>query len=194
MSSAVAELENYLQSMLALKPPGVSGSKINSINTLCTANVQVCSTSDYHEGLHEETNNPPQNESVLIQKIYTHFKKAPGTHKLGVLYVVDSVTRQWVEAARKAGQPPGSAATDGTFAAGVNRVTELLPVLMTDIINNAPQDQKVRIYAEHPMQRDTRDLQVGTLGATCDGCANPNPGLWRCIFTPLAVTVASLFW
>jgi hypothetical protein len=34
----------------------------------------------------------------------THFKKAPGTHKLGVLYVVDSVTRQWVEAARKAGQ------------------------------------------------------------------------------------------
>jgi len=41
MSSAVAELENYLQSMLALKPPGVSGSKIHSITTLCTANVQV---------------------------------------------------------------------------------------------------------------------------------------------------------
>jgi hypothetical protein len=81
---------------------------------------------------------------VLIQKIYTHFKKTPGTHKLGVLYVVDSVTRQWVEAARKAGQPSGSEAPDGTFAAGVNRVTELLPVLMTDIINNAPNDQKVR--------------------------------------------------
>lgn len=85
-----------------------------------------------------------QSESVLIQKIYTHFKRAPGTHKLGVLYVVDSITRQWVEAARKAGQPSGSDAPDGTFAAGVNRVTELLPVLMTDIINNAPEDQKVR--------------------------------------------------
>ncbi|KAL3459860.1 hypothetical protein BJX64DRAFT_264252 [Aspergillus heterothallicus] len=125
MSSAVAELDNYLQSMLALKAPGVSGSKINSITSLCTANVQ--------------------NESVLIQKIYTHFKKAPGTHKLGVLYVVDSVTRQWVDAARKAGQPSGSPAPDGTFAAGVNRVTELLPVLMTDIINNAPDDQKEKI-------------------------------------------------
>lgn len=125
MSSAVAELDNYLQSMLALKAPGVSGSKINSITSLCTANVQ--------------------NESVLIQKIYTHFKKAPGTHKLGVLYVVDSVTRQWVDAARKAGQPSGNAAPDGTFAAGVNRVTELLPVLMTDIINNAPEDQKEKI-------------------------------------------------
>ncbi|WEW56350.1 hypothetical protein PRK78_001793 [Emydomyces testavorans] len=125
MSSAVAELDGYLQSMLALKPPGVSGSKISSITSLCTANVQ--------------------SESVLIQKIYTHFKRAPGTHKLGVLYVVDSVTRQWVESARKAGQPAGSSAPDGTFAAGVNRVTELLPVLMTDIINSAPEDQKDKI-------------------------------------------------
>jgi hypothetical protein len=61
-----------------------------------------------------------------------------------VLYVVDSVTRQWVDQARKAGQTPGSGAPDGTFAAGVNRVTELLPVLLTDIINTAPDDQKVR--------------------------------------------------
>jgi protein NRD1 len=44
MSSAVAELDGYLQSMLALKPPGVSGSKITSITSLCTANVQVSQT------------------------------------------------------------------------------------------------------------------------------------------------------
>jgi protein NRD1 len=147
MSSAVAELDNYLQSMLALKTPGVSGSKINSITSLCTANVQVLAPENRIYGYENGNTNcflSLQNESVLIQKIYTHFKKAPGTHKLGVLYVVDSVTRQWVDAARKAGQPSGSAAPDGTFAAGVNRVTELLPVLMTDIINNAPDDQKVR--------------------------------------------------
>lgn len=64
---------------------------------------------------------------------------------MGVLYVVDSVTRQWVDQARKAGQSPGSGAPDGTFAAGVNRVTELLPVLLTDIMNTAPDDQKVRL-------------------------------------------------
>ena len=81
----------------------------------------------------------------MIQKVYTHFKKAPGTHKLGVLYVVDSVTRQWVDQARKAGQLTGSTAADGTFAAGVNHVTELLPSFMTDIINNAPEEQKVRL-------------------------------------------------
>jgi len=124
MSSAVAELEAGLQAMLALKPPGVSGSRITSITTLCTANVQ--------------------SESVLIQKLYTHFKKAPGTHKLGVLYVVDSVTRKWTEQAKAAGQTINSAAADGTYAAGVHRVTELLPVLMNDIIQSAPDDQKVR--------------------------------------------------
>ena len=85
-----------------------------------------------------------QSETVLIQKVYTHFKKAPPTHKLGVLYVVDSVTRGWLDQARKSGQPIGPAAADGTFAAGVNHVTELLPSLMTDIINTAPEAQKVR--------------------------------------------------
>ncbi|KAL8791383.1 MAG: hypothetical protein Q9195_005921 [Heterodermia aff. obscurata] len=125
MSSCVAELDANLQSMLTLKAPGVTGSKIASITSLCVANIQ--------------------SESVLIQKVYTHFKKAPGTHKLGVLYVVDSVTRQWLEHARKAGQTPGPTATDGTFAAGVNHVTELLPSIMTDIINNAPEAQKDKI-------------------------------------------------
>lgn len=81
---------------------------------------------------------------MLIQKIYTHFKKAPGTHKLGVLYVVDSVTRKWMDQAKAQGQPINGTAQDGTFAAGVHRVTELLPVLMNDIIATAPEDQKVR--------------------------------------------------
>ncbi|KAI0518418.1 hypothetical protein F5B22DRAFT_644724 [Xylaria bambusicola] len=125
MSSAVAELEAGLNAMQNLKPPGVSGSRINALTALCVNNVQ--------------------SESVLIQKIYTHFKKAPATHKLGVLYVVDSVTRKWVDQAKQQGQPINSSAQDGTYAAGVHRVTELLPVLMNDIIQNAPGEQKEKI-------------------------------------------------
>ncbi|KAL8741597.1 MAG: hypothetical protein Q9190_005819 [Brigantiaea leucoxantha] len=125
MSSCVAELDGILQSMLSMKPPGVSASKIQSITQLCNANIQF--------------------ESVLIQKVYTHFKKAPGTHKLGVLYVVDSVTRSWLDKARNAGLQPGPGAADGSYAAGVYRVTELLPILMNDIINSAPEDQKDKI-------------------------------------------------
>ncbi|KAI1127320.1 hypothetical protein F5Y10DRAFT_195888 [Nemania abortiva] len=125
MSSAVAELEAGLNAMQNLKPPGVSGSRITALTALCVNNVQ--------------------SESVLIQKIYTHFKKAPATHKLGVLYVVDSVTRKWVDQAKQQGQPINSSAQDGTYAAGVHRVTELLPVLMNDIIQNAPGEQKEKI-------------------------------------------------
>ncbi|KAL8693089.1 MAG: hypothetical protein Q9218_002013 [Villophora microphyllina] len=134
MSSCVAELDAILQSMLVMKAPGVSASKIGSITQLCNANIQASDTSVKSFAAR-----------VLIQKIYTHFKKAPGTHKLGVLYVVDSVTRSWVEQARKAGQQPVASAPYGTYGAGVYRVTELLPMLMTDIINSAPEDQKARI-------------------------------------------------
>ncbi|KAL2117042.1 hypothetical protein VTJ04DRAFT_9210 [Mycothermus thermophilus] len=124
-SSVVAELEAGLQAMAALKPPGVSGSRITNITALCVANVQY--------------------ESVIIQKLFTHFKKTPGTHKLGVLYVVDSVTRKWLDQAKAQGQTPSLAAPDGTFAAGVHRVTELIPILMNDIIATAPEDQKEKI-------------------------------------------------
>jgi hypothetical protein len=41
MSSPVAELEAGLQAMLGLKPPGVSGSRITGITTLCVNNIQV---------------------------------------------------------------------------------------------------------------------------------------------------------
>ncbi|KAH7040535.1 uncharacterized protein B0I36DRAFT_12036 [Microdochium trichocladiopsis] len=125
MASPVADLEAGLSYMQSLKPPGVSGTRIASLTALCVDNVQ--------------------SESVLIQKIYTHFKKAPGTHKLGVLYVVDSVTRRWIEQAKQSGQQINSSAPDGTYAAGVHRVTELIPVLMNDIVQTAPSEQKEKI-------------------------------------------------
>ena len=75
-----------------------------------------------------------------------------------MLYVVDSVTRQWVDQARKAGQQLGSGAPDGTFAAGVTRVTELLPVLMNDIITSAPEDQKVCFYIHTVVLSRHRDF------------------------------------
>ncbi|KAF4969386.1 hypothetical protein FSARC_3368 [Fusarium sarcochroum] len=110
MASAVADLEAGLQAMLNLKPPGVSGSRITSLTSLCVSNIQ-----------------------------------APGTHKLGVLYVVDSVTRKWLEQAKTQAQAINSSAPDGTYAAGVNRVTELMPVLMNDILQTAPEEQKEKI-------------------------------------------------
>lgn len=148
-SPPVAELEAGLQAMLSLKPPGVSGSRITNITALCVANVQVSSRvlgsrRTPMRAVVVLTVSPWQYESVLIQKLFTHFKKTPGTHKLGVLYVVDSVTRKWLDQAKAQGQTPSLSAPDGTFPAGVHRVTELIPILMNDIIATAPEDQKVR--------------------------------------------------
>lgn len=57
--------------------------------------------------------------------------------------MVDSVTRRWFDQAKQQGQQINASAPDGTYAAGVHRVTELLPVLMNDILQNAPAEQKV---------------------------------------------------
>lgn len=165
MSSAVAELEAGLQAMVQLKPPGVSGSRIQGLTNLCTQNIQVCdnlmfSCSHCHRRrvfphlppcLRALTNisSSLQQESALVQKLYVHFKKTPGTHKLGTLYVVDSVTRKWTEQAKLAQQTINSSAPDGTYAAGVHKVKELLPAFMNDIIQSAPDDQKVRpVYSK----------------------------------------------
>ena len=56
---------------------------------------------------------------------------------------MDSVTRKWLDHAKKAGQTIDGSAADGSYAAGVNRISELLPILMNDIIQHAPVDQKV---------------------------------------------------
>jgi len=57
-----------------------------------------------------------------------------------------------MDQAKAQGQPISLAAQDGTPAAGVHRVTELMPMLMNDIIATAPEDQKVR--------RKQRSIQV----------------------------------
>lgn len=166
--SCVAELDTILQSMLALKSPGVTGGKIQSITSLCNANIQVrllMITFPFPSSIATNLSDFPQSETVLIQRVYTHFKKAPASHKLGVLYVVDSVTRAWVEQARKAGQIFGPTAPDGTFAAGVNRVTELLPSFMTDILTNCPEEQKVRFLESMLGIMDQLVISIGACTA-----------------------------
>ncbi|KAF1814643.1 hypothetical protein P152DRAFT_447977 [Eremomyces bilateralis CBS 781.70] len=123
--SAPDEVANLLQSLQTLKAPGVTKTKIEAITALCIANIK--------------------SESALVHKIASHFQRTLPTHKLGVLYVVDSVTRQWIEKARLSGQALGAAAPEGTFASGVHKMTELLPVLMNELLQVAPDNQKEKI-------------------------------------------------
>lgn len=119
------ELEGLLQSLQALKPPGVTKTKIETITALCVKN--------------------SQSDSIIVQKIFQQFKKSPVTHKLGVLYVLDSVTRQWMEKSRQAGQTVSPNAAEGTYASGVQKVTDVLPTLMNELIQTAPENQRDKI-------------------------------------------------
>ncbi|KAF2280393.1 uncharacterized protein EI97DRAFT_430130 [Westerdykella ornata] len=123
--AAMEELGTLLQSLQALKPPGVTKSKIDAITAKCVENVQ--------------------SDSTIVQKIVQQYHNSPVTHKLGVVYVLDSVTRQWVEKAKAAGQAIIKNAAPGTFASGVQKVTDVLPTLMSDLIQTAPDNQKEKI-------------------------------------------------
>lgn len=78
-----------------------------------------------------------------------------------MLYVVDSVTRRWIDQAKQQGQTINSSAPDGTYAAGVHRVTELIPVLMNDVLHTAPDEQKVRYFKHWPVQCSLLQLSLG---------------------------------
>ncbi|KAF3034818.1 hypothetical protein E8E12_006921 [Didymella heteroderae] len=119
------ELETLLQSLQALKAPGVTPTKVKAITAICVENIQ--------------------SESTIIQKILQQLQNSPATHKLGVLYVVDSVTRQWVEKAKAAGQIVSRNAAPGTYAAGVQKMTDVLPAVMNDVVQHAPDAQKDKI-------------------------------------------------
>ncbi|KAF1364165.1 hypothetical protein EJ07DRAFT_100323 [Lizonia empirigonia] len=123
--AAMHELESLLQSLQTLKAPGVTPTKVKAITAICVENIQ--------------------SDSIIIQKILQQFQNSPATHKLGVLYVVDSVTRQWVEKAKTAGQAVSRNAAPGTYAAGVQNMTNILPAVLNDLVQHAPDHQKEKI-------------------------------------------------
>jgi protein NRD1 len=55
------------------------------------------------------------------------------------------VIRQWVERAKKAGQAVSPKAAPGTYASGVQMVRDALPVVLSDLVKNAPENQKEKI-------------------------------------------------
>jgi protein NRD1 len=126
-AASLGDLEPMLASLNTLKPPGASRNKITAITQLSMTNVQA--------------------EQHITQCMYRALKKAPSTHKLGALYVIDSVVRQWIESAKKAGQDLHieGRGEPGTYPAAVKRITELMPALIDDIVKVIPDDQKPKL-------------------------------------------------
>jgi protein NRD1 len=61
------------------------------------------------------------------------------------VYVLDSVVRGWIDKSKAAGQSISKNAAPGTFASGVQKITDFMPTVMTKLVQSAPEDQKDRI-------------------------------------------------
>lgn len=108
--SVIEEFGDILRQLPSLKAPGVSGTRIKKLTDLAVQNVT--------------------DESRIIDELYSCCKATPSSHKLGALYVVDSIVRIYTEEAKKSNQEIGPLAPDGTFAAGVFRISEIIESLI----------------------------------------------------------------
>lgn len=68
-------------------------------------------------------------------------KKTPYSHKLGALYVVDSIVRGYQEGVANDSQTPvGPESPEGTYAAGFYRITQLITDVFANIFAIPPSD------------------------------------------------------
>lgn len=124
--SAVEQFETILKELPTLKAPGVSGSRIKKLTDIAVKNVSE--------------------ESKLITILYSNCKAAPSSHKLGTLYVVDSIVRIFIEEAKKQNQEISSLAPEGTYASAVNKISELVESLIDDameLLISKSQSEKI---------------------------------------------------
>lgn len=124
--SVVEEFGEILRQLPTLKAPGVSGTRIKKLTDLAVQNVTQ--------------------ESILIDELYSCCKATPSSHKLGALYVVDSIVRIYMDEAIKKNQTVDALAPEGTFAAGVYKISGLVESLIDDsmeLLVNPSTDAKI---------------------------------------------------
>lgn len=110
--SEVQLFDSVLKELPTLRAPGVSGTRIKKLTDIAVKNVAE--------------------ESQLITVLYSSCKATPSSHKLGALYVVDSIVRVYMDEAKKRGEEITANAPEGTFAAGVHKIGELVESLIDD--------------------------------------------------------------
>ncbi|RKP32517.1 hypothetical protein METBISCDRAFT_12140 [Metschnikowia bicuspidata] len=111
--SVVSEFGDKLRELATLKAPGVSGTRIKKLTSLAVQNVA--------------------DEASIIAELDVCCRAMPSSHRLGALYVVDSIVRIYTDEAKKRNQSVSSLAPEGTFASGVHRIS----LLVEGLIDNA---------------------------------------------------------
>jgi protein NRD1 len=101
-----------------------------------------------------------------------------------VFYVIDSISRQWLERAKKTGQAVSRNAAPGTFASGVQKITDVLPGLMTNLIQSAPANQKEKISKLLDIWERGQTFPLDMLASFKQQLNNPQSSKHRASFSP----------
>ncbi|EEB09719.1 RNA-binding protein Seb1 [Schizosaccharomyces japonicus yFS275] len=121
--SEVAEFEATLESLQKSRT-GISGSKISKLTKI----------SMDHVALNDQ----------FISEVYKYSKKAPGSHKLGALYILDSIVRSYQDAAKKNNESL-EAVVDKSYSGGWSKASEVMETLVLDAIQNSPRANAAKV-------------------------------------------------
>lgn len=116
----VATLESFKE----LKS-GISGSRIKKLTTYALDHIE--------------------DENELISLIIDYSKTCPDTHKLGSLYIIDSIGRAYLDETKSQDIPITSTASPGTQAHAIFTLGEHIKELLSDAIEKSNEDRKSKI-------------------------------------------------
>lgn len=100
------EFSRLLDELLLQRPPGVSGSRIKRLAQLAYENMDL--------------------ESMIVQRLYSHIKKTPISHKLGALYAVEAVARTYKDNSKHPEKGE-------KFSEGLKHIEEVLPSMFDSL-------------------------------------------------------------
>lgn len=72
-------------------------------------------------------------------------KEAGENHKLGALYVIDSIARAYKEKANKLGETVNASAKEGTYADALYKLNTFIPEALTIVLDTVTSEQKEKV-------------------------------------------------
>ncbi|AET37362.1 Nrd1 complex RNA-binding subunit Ecym_1107 [Eremothecium cymbalariae DBVPG len=113
-----------LESLKELKS-GISGSRIKKLTTYALENVNA--------------------EEYLIEKIMKYSRTCPATHKLGSLYVIDSIGRAFLNKCKDLNQSMKSNAQPGSYGHALFTLGENVQTLLSDGVEKSSAENRDKI-------------------------------------------------
>ncbi|CAI4049432.1 hypothetical protein SKDZ_14G0780 [Saccharomyces kudriavzevii ZP591] len=119
------DFQNFVATLESFKDlkSGISGSRIKKLTTYALDHIDI--------------------ESKIISLIIDYSRLCPDSHKLGSLYIIDSIGRAYLDETRS--NANNSSNKPGTCIHAINTLGEVIQELLSDAIAKSSQDHKEKI-------------------------------------------------